>query len=290
MQYFGLKVLSNSLNMVLPTLPAFAEVADIQFIEGQKFQTFDALCRAISTRPTDLDKLFCIFYWLSHEVSYDIRSTEHDPEDVFRRRAALCVGYCRFFMEAATRAGVKYQLRRYSCMAKSFDWDQLHPPAQPSSEHDAVAVQIGDDWWLSEPTWAAGVIDPMTRKFSFAYNRGRFLLPLCRTMNDHYPVGGCESLLPAPFSFPSFVRTPRLDPHPEDLRRESHPFARYESANGCFRMQFSTNLVPNVVCATCTQVADGRRSLVPNCMQQVDLIAHTPPLHSARGISARRTG
>jgi hypothetical protein len=143
MQYFGMEVLSNSLNMLFPTLPAFAEAADIQFMEHQKAPTFDALCRAISTRPTDLDKLFCAFYWLSHNVSYDIASKEHNPEDVFRRRSAVCVGYCRFLIEAATRAGVKYDMRRYPCMAKGFDWDQLHPPAEPASDHDAVAVQIG---------------------------------------------------------------------------------------------------------------------------------------------------
>jgi hypothetical protein len=73
LDHFGIEILANSPNLIFPVLSPYNEAADVQFMESHQFTSYDGLRQGIAGRPTDLDKLLCIFYWAAHNVRYDVR-------------------------------------------------------------------------------------------------------------------------------------------------------------------------------------------------------------------------
>jgi transglutaminase/protease-like cytokinesis protein 3 len=192
-------------------------------MDHHKFRTFESLCNGIASRPTDLDKTFCIFYYACQHIQYSHSSTDQSAEGVFRTGTAVCAGYANFFRGVSVRSHIEtIQFYGYSCLSKGAGWDPLHPPQIPKSDHAAVLVIINDYKYLSEPTWGAGGVTD--GKWHFDYNPVRFLLPLICTLHDHFPVDGSEKYLETPFPYDRFLRAAHHRPNKFYFRNESHPF------------------------------------------------------------------
>jgi hypothetical protein len=241
-EYFGIGALANSLKLVFPELPPFNEQADMDLLAGQTFPTLGSLIAALSALPTDMDKLFGIYYWTCVNVSYDINERDSTVESVFNRRKAKCDGYSLFYEGMATRLGItQFEFRPYSSMAKGSKWNTLHPPEIPRCTHAAVVVVIDGENWLSEPTWGAGA-EGSDGEFHFRYNRARFLQPMICSMNDHFPIyWSADELFGWSFPYEQFAKIGVYNPNEHEYRNESHPFARLTAPDGSIKIQFSCN-------------------------------------------------
>jgi hypothetical protein len=283
--HFGMEVLANSLNLVFPELPDFDEAGDIAFLDSLTIMSYDSLCDAIATRPTDMDKLFCIFYWISRNIAYDAdgltpgRSYDHDkvsPERVFQNKKTVCAGYSNMFRDLAVKSAVSsFPIHVCSCVVKAFGWNQLHPPKTPESTHSAIIVIIDGFKWLCEPRWGAGTVDDTTKEFTFHYDRARFLVPLVRALHDHFMMDGSEQFLDWPLSYERFLRVPALKGLKYEFKSESHPFAWFDCPDGYLRTQFSTNLLPQMVCARCYVVRRNTTWELGSQLQHVELVKET---------------
>jgi hypothetical protein len=242
LQYFGIEVLANSLNLKFPELPSF-DVADATaYMSGREFPSLDLLVEAIARRPSDIDKLFCCFHYVANNISYDFKSKSQKPEDVFATGIAVCAGYAGLMRHLALESGVKsYDILKHSNHAKGWTFNPLNPPTVVESNHDSVLVVIDGHPWLSEPTWGAGYSDTR-REFHKEFNPKQFLRPLICTLNDHLPIGQ-NALWPA-ISLDRFLRCPKYRPREYDFRNESHPFQRFD-AHGYVKVQFSISHAPD---------------------------------------------
>jgi hypothetical protein len=145
----------------------------------------------------------------------------------------------------------------YSCLSKGAGWDPIHPPAVPKSDHAAVVAIINGERFLCEPTWGAGA--ECDGKWGFDYNPVRFLLPLVRTLNDHFPLDGSEKYLEDTFPYERFLRVAQHRPNSFDFRNESHPFARFDCKKGYLKMRFSTSHEAKELHASVCEVGKKRK-------------------------------
>jgi hypothetical protein len=249
-------------------------------MKGRTFPQYDDLCQAVATRQTDMDRLYCIYYFASHHITYSSDSTDQSAEGVFKSGKAICGGYSNFFEETCKRSGnTSFRIQPFSCLAKGFSWCQLDPPVVPESNHAAILVYIDNYPWLSEPTWGAGGADRKTSKFTFSYNPYRFLQPLICAIHDHFPMNGCEDALPQPLPFDKFVRASSQCPTQNNFRHESHPFARYDCTTGEFKMHFSTSLVVKSASCECKKIEDIHNEddapHIDGSLQTIELIKQT---------------
>jgi hypothetical protein len=265
LSYFGIEILSNSIKLIFPPLPEFDESGDISFIRSRDFGSFAELCESVSSRPTDLNKLFCLFFWICHYVEYDLEahigsgSPAPSPDDVFASRKATSEGFCLTIREGCERSGVTFGIEIMSCYSKGYDWKPRTPPKAPTTNHTSLVVIIEGRKWLCDPTWGSGtLLDGEALSFNSEYNRSRFLVPLVCGLNDHFPMDGCESLLDEPLPFERFVRAAAYVPNEFVFRNESHPFSRFPCDGGYLKLQFSTATVVNRVVVQCCDARDGR--------------------------------
>jgi hypothetical protein len=108
-------------------------------MDGRKFPSLNALAQAISTRPSDIDKLFCIFYYVIHNIEVG----EGD-----------CGAFFRLFCGVAMRCGLTgSEATVYYCFAKVPNWDDPHPPDAPTVNHAAVLVILNGAKFICELSW-----------------------------------------------------------------------------------------------------------------------------------------
>jgi hypothetical protein len=138
LDYFGIETLANSLNLIFPTIPPFDETFAIKFMEGRKFPSLEALGRALSSRPSDIDKFFCVFHYVAHNIRYSKVRGDQSYGAAFRAGEAVCPGYAGLVTDLAGRCGLSGPAPKgFSCLAKGAGWNDLDPPA---SNHASVLI------------------------------------------------------------------------------------------------------------------------------------------------------
>ncbi|XP_039622981.1 kyphoscoliosis peptidase-like [Polypterus senegalus] len=85
-------------------------------------------------QKTELQKIRAIWTWIINNIAYDTEQSPRDPEEVFRRRKAKCVGQANLFKEMCRFAGIE-------CVVIS------------GQRHRWNAVCIEDRWHLLDVTW-----------------------------------------------------------------------------------------------------------------------------------------
>jgi hypothetical protein len=237
LDYYGIEILSNSLNLAFPQLPTFDEQRAISFISSKSFKTLDSVIQAISTRGSEIDKLFCAFHYVTHHIQYSCHHACQSAEGVFGCGRASADGYSILVRTIATRSGIEsYEIERYSNQSKGWRWNDSNPPIFPKADHVCLVVVIEGHPWLCDPTWAAGTVDS-EGNFQFQFNRNWFLRPLICTLNDHFPMEGSERFLGSVFRYKRFVRCPSYWPTEHEFRNESHPFGCF-SCEGLLELHF----------------------------------------------------
>jgi hypothetical protein len=238
--YYGIEILSNSLKLKFPDLPDFDLADATAHMTGRKFGSLETLVQTIASRPSEIDKLFCTFHYMAHNVRYSHNSKSQKPADVFMAGIAICEGYAALTEYLAEHSGIKsFEIHHYSSVAKGVGWNPLSPPSPLKSNHASVVLVIDGYPWLCEPTWGAGFQDGSGVTHQ-QFNSGWFLRPLICTLNDHFPVDGVEQYLGEPFPYDRFLRCPKYQVNEHEFRNESHPFQRFD-VEGSLRVTFGIN-------------------------------------------------
>jgi hypothetical protein len=150
--HFGLEILSNSLDLAFPPLPRFDAQANVRFMESQQFDSYQSLCSTIATRPTDMDRLVCIYCYACRRLSSGSRASDSSVEDVFITGRASETSLAAFIRVTAFKAGItSFVFAPYRCYCKRWDWNAMSPPAAPEYNHDAVVLVIDGVKWIFDP-------------------------------------------------------------------------------------------------------------------------------------------
>ncbi|KAK8854318.1 hypothetical protein M9Y10_016878 [Tritrichomonas musculus] len=244
---FGYACLSNSLMFKEPEIPKHDEEGISQYIQSHTFDTLNSLISYIKSLNDDIDKLFAIFAYAALNIRYDTEaffSGNHKSatlESVFQTKLAVCEGYALFFREMSKRVGLNSKrivISDYSNFSKAFGFDPLNPPSTIKSDHASVHITIDGVPFISEPTWAAGYLNN-SNQFQWSYKPKLFLIPLYKSLCDHYPCDDCQKLLPFKFTFNDFFKSCDVSPCGINLKTESNPYVNIESKSGYLEQIYS---------------------------------------------------
>ncbi|OHS94735.1 hypothetical protein TRFO_10878 [Tritrichomonas foetus] len=246
--YFGWACLANALMYKEPKIPEHDKEGISEYMKTHSFPTLESLIKYVSSQKTDMNKLFAIFSWAALNIEYDWAAYQSGNlkhttlEIVFQTKKAVCEGYALFFREMSKRSNMNFdtiKIYNYSNYAKGVGFDPLADIKNPKSDHASVYVVINGVPFLSEPTWAAGHIDIQSNSFKWSYTPDLFLIPIYKSLCDHYPCDESYQLLGFDFPVQDFMKSSKVSPVGIRLKTESHPFVRFSCEDGYLIQQFS---------------------------------------------------
>lgn len=159
---------------------------------------------------TDSARAAAVYEWVARNVRYDAGAFfrggdgHESAEAVFRHRTALCGGYVALYERLAREAGMTaVPITGY---AKGVDYRHGRSTRKPN--HAWLAMHIGGEWRLLDPTWGAGVIKG--RAFEAGFTWDYFLVPPEELILSHYPEELEWQLLERPLARSEFERMQRV--------------------------------------------------------------------------------
>ena len=159
---------------------------------------------------TDSARAAQLYEWIAQNLTYDVqgflagRLSDGSPEAVYRKRLAVCGGYVGLFERLAREVGL--EVMPVMGYAKGFTY--RNGVSTKRSNHAWLAMRIGQDWRLIDPTWASGYVadGKFERKFTWDY---LFVDPN-ELVFSHFPEEARWQLLARPLRRAEFERLPMV--------------------------------------------------------------------------------
>jgi hypothetical protein len=165
----------------------------------------DALVSYIKQNfTTDADRVRAIYVWITNNIGYDVqRFLEREKyagilppsiAEVLATRKAVCQGYAELFIAICKGEGIN------AIIVPGYTKKQGR--VSPVS-HAWVALPLGDEWNLFDPTWGAGYVkdDQFIRKFNNAF----FKMSPANFISDHMPFDPMYQFLSYPITHKEFI-------------------------------------------------------------------------------------
>jgi hypothetical protein len=157
---------------------------------------------------TDIEKFRVIFRWIAENIKYDIKlylkiiSHDYDPRywpkkaarwrkrlkslyirHTIKQRMSVCEGYSWLLETMCKTAGISCEVvYGYARNENSGIGRKIN------SSHAWNAVKIGSKWYLSDPTWAGGGVNPQLTRYIKDFNEVYFLVAPDDFIVNHYPI------------------------------------------------------------------------------------------------------
>jgi hypothetical protein len=169
------------------------------------------LARSLTSgAATDSARASRIYEWVARNISYDVkgflqgRLADGKPEDVYRKRVAVCGGYVGLFERLAHEA--ELDVVPVLGYAKGFTY--RFGDSTKRENHAWLAVRIANQWRLVDPTWGSGVV--AGGKFEPRFTWDYFLVDPNELVLSHFPVEERWQLLTEPMRRGEFERLPMV--------------------------------------------------------------------------------
>jgi transglutaminase/protease-like cytokinesis protein 3 len=147
--------------------------------------------------------------YLNNAVLLDNWNTEFKRE-IFKKliedKSTICTGYAYLMKEMANIANIDCEIIHGYGKTSTMNIETITMP-----NHSWNAVKLNNKWYLCDPTWASGLIDPETFQFKFEFKEGLFLPSPDLFVMNHYPIDEKWMLLQdnAP-TFEMFLESPLI--------------------------------------------------------------------------------
>ncbi|WP_430466835.1 transglutaminase domain-containing protein [Winogradskyella ouciana] len=102
---------------------------------------------------------------------------------LLKNQRTICTGYAYLVKELAELANIECEIVQGYGRVSTTDIENLNLP-----NHSWNAVKLDGKWYLCDPTWASGIPDKTTNRFTFQYNDGFFLTEPELFAVNHFPV------------------------------------------------------------------------------------------------------
>ncbi len=123
---------------------------------------------------------------------------------LLKDKRTICTGYAYLVKELAKLVDLECEIVQGYGRVSTTDIENLDLP-----NHSWNAVKLDNKWYLCDPTWASGIPDPESNRFTFQYNDGFFLANPKLFAVNHFPVEEQWLLLDEDIpSFESFLASP----------------------------------------------------------------------------------
>ena len=193
---------------VPPPAPYQAVDARMRAVPDSSARTVSSLARFITaTFSAESDRARAAFVWVARNIRYDVEDMyvpdlqgEHpiSAQQTLDQRHGTCEHYAELFSTLANQVGVlTYVVTGYT---------SLRAPVG----HAWCASRIANQWWLMDPTWAAGYLEK--EKFTFRLDNDFFRVAPATFIATHMPFDPLWQLLPAPRTPQQFQQGTRPTP------------------------------------------------------------------------------
>lgn len=99
-----------------------------------------------------------------------------------KHKRTICTGYAYLVKKLAEFANLECEIIQGYGRVSTTDIEGLTLP-----NHSWNAIKLNNKWYLSDPTWASGIPDPKSNRFTFQYNDGFFLTNPKLFAINHFP-------------------------------------------------------------------------------------------------------
>lgn len=205
-----------SLGIALLAAPAGAQPADYHrpdsvalAVPAHAATSVDSIAHYLGRGlATPEEKARAIYRWVTENIDYDVRAFYGNrmaiplqtPENVLRRRRAICDGYSGLVWALGQRMGLEMSV--VEGWAKGGGRDPRDAPRR--GRHSWNAVRIDGEWRLIDATWGAG--DLIGRDFVRRVRDFFFFADPEKLSFSHLPRDPLWQLLEAPLSTAQFDR------------------------------------------------------------------------------------
>ncbi|WP_296380530.1 transglutaminase domain-containing protein [Winogradskyella sp.] len=219
-----------------------AQISDFNHIDFEKADNVALVCKGegLTNLPelsykltakldTDVERFRAIYRWVCGNIANDYSlylRNKHKRErfkddstklktwnDTFRKilfkkllkdKRTICTGYAYLVKELAKLADIECKIVQGYGRVSTTDIENLDLP-----NHSWNAVKLDNKWYLCDPTWASGIPDPESNRFTFQYNDGFFLANPKLFAINHFPIEGQWWLIDKNIpSFKTFLASP----------------------------------------------------------------------------------
>jgi hypothetical protein len=205
-----------------------------QVLVAQKFRAPRELLDVALRFPSDIDRLYAIYFFTTRKLGYDPSFQKASLDEVFARRRTDSHGFALFMETFLPHLNLREtQVLHFPCMVKDRTISFLSPPDAPVINHTAILAVCSGIAFVIDPWFGSGVL---TRKYIRCPNDNYFMRPLADCLADYYDEEIAPSfLLCVPFqTFLGCPNSTRLD-----FRCESHQQSRFQVDAPFVRFQFS---------------------------------------------------
>lgn len=177
--------------------------------KGEELHNLNLLVEKLTEHlNTDVERFRAIYMWVCTNISNDYnlytKNTRkrhryiNDPvlldtwnaefkKEIFRQlvenKQTICTGYAYLVKEMANLADIECEIVHGYGKTSTMNVDNITTP-----NHSWNAVRLNNKWYLCDPTWASGLIDPDTFQFKFDFKDGLFLPSPELFVMNHYPI------------------------------------------------------------------------------------------------------
>lgn len=140
---------------------------------------------------SEQEKARAIYTWVTHNIRYNHSIIEQNllgtrentlmqqADNVLAQRSGVCEGYANLYKALANLMGLSAEIVTGKVRRED---GQI-----PEIGHAWIAIKIGGEWSLSDPTWGAGYYDPDAGIHFPPSDDLYFLVPPIDMIRDHYP-------------------------------------------------------------------------------------------------------
>lgn len=164
----------------------------------------------IKPAKNDKEKVRSFFVWIAENITYDVQAYQafdpakigsSTPDQVLKKRKAVCQGYSELFNEMCRLAKIKsYLVPGYS---KGFGY-QPGNKSFVNADHAWNVVSLEGQWYLLDATWGSGGVNNQL-KYVKQLNEKYFLSSPQEFVKDHMPLEPVWQLLDCPVSMKAFI-------------------------------------------------------------------------------------
>jgi transglutaminase/protease-like cytokinesis protein 3 len=157
----------------------------------QKATSVEVLAKKLTQNIEATDEKYrALFTWMAYNISYDVPALKNiqlrtaDPYKVFKNKRGVCAGYAGLFKKLC-------ELNQLPCITiagKGATTADIGQQYQHMPNHDWNAIQINQQWYLVDVTWAAGYVEITKGKFTFEFKPLYFCCPPNYFVYNHYPL------------------------------------------------------------------------------------------------------
>ncbi|KAJ3034863.1 hypothetical protein HK097_004380, partial [Rhizophlyctis rosea] len=166
---------------------------------------------------SDSHKLRAIYFWVTHNISYDVQLHQsgvyggQSAGSALRDRRAVCAGYADLFTDLARKAGL--DVRTVYGGARGGPTRPGDTFFEPSS-HAWNVVRIRSQYLFVDSTWGAGHISGPT--FTWQFEPHWFLVRPKHMIYSHFPMSPQDQYLSPPLDEQHFLDVPHVKPRAVD--------------------------------------------------------------------------